>query len=187
MDNYSADEWKPIIGFESYKVNRKGNVINHYGKLLSQCPNKKGYMRVCLNNDSIKSKQFFVHRLVAEAFIPNPNDYPAINHKDKNLANNFAENLEWCTDTYNKRYSQARQVIQYDIYGNQIKCWEAIADIELKLGFSTTNISKCCKGKIKSSNGYIFLYSGDDIQKRLLEVDNRKHKGKTEKRLYELQ
>ena len=187
MDNYSADEWKSIIRFESYKVSRKGNVINHYGKLLSQCPNKKGYMRVWLNNDNIKSKQFFVHRLVAEAFIPNPNDYPTINHKDKNTANNFAENLEWCDDTYNKRYSQARQVIQYDIYGNQIKCWEAIADIELELGFATTNISKCCKGKIKSSNGYIFLYSGDDIQKRLLEVGNRKHKGKTERKLYELQ
>ena len=55
------------------------------------------------------------------------------------------------------------------------------------IGFATTNICKCCKGQIKSSNGYIFLYNGDDIQKRLLEINNRKHKGKTERKLYELQ
>lgn len=184
---YPPDEWKPIIGFESYKVSKEGNIINPYGKLLSQCPNKKGYMRVWLNNDNVKAKQFFVHRLVAEAFIPNPEALPVINHKDENPANNNVENLEWCDDTYNKRYSQARRVIQYDIYGNQIKCWDTISDIETELGFATTNICKCCKGQIKSSNGYIFLYSGDDIQKRLLEINNRKHKGKTERKLYELQ
>ena len=183
---YPIDMWKSIAGFESYKISRKGEVVNNRGKLLSQCPNKKGYMRVWLNNDKIKAKQFFVHRLVAEAFIPNPEILPSVNHKDENPANNNVENLEWCDDTYNKRYSQALQVIQYDIYGNQIKCWDAISDIESELGFATTNISKCCKGQIKSSNGFIFLYKNDSISKRLLEINSRKHKSKSEKNLYEL-
>ena len=184
---YPPDMWKSVVGFESYKVSKNGEVINKDGKLLSQFPNKKGYMRVWLNNDEIKAKQFFVHRLVAEAFIPNTNALPMINHKDENPSNNSVDNLEWCDDTYNKRYSQARQVVQYDIYGNQIKCWDTISDINTELGFATTNISKCCKGKIKSSNGFIFLYEGDDINKRLLEINNRKHRGKTEISLYELQ
>lgn len=184
---YPADLWRPIAGFESYKVSKDGEVINKYGKLLSQCPNRKGYMRVWLNTDEVKAKQFFVHRLVAEAFIPNLNRLPMINHKDENPANNQLSNLEWCDNTYNQRYSHARQVIQYDIYGNQIKCWDAISDISTELGFATTNISKCCKGEIKSSNGFIFLYKGDDINKRLLEISNRKHRNKTERILYELQ
>ena len=183
---YPPDTWKPITGFDLYKVSRNGEIINRYGKLLSQCPNKKGYMRVWLNNSKVKAKQFFVHRLVAEAFIPNPNNFPYINHKDENPANNCVGNLEWCDDTYNKRYSHALKVIQYDVYGNLLKRWEAVSDIESKLGFASTNISKCCKGRIKTINGYIFLYEGDSIHNRLIELNKRKHKGKTESKLYEL-
>lgn len=165
--------WYPIRGFESYKVNQHGDVINSFGKLLSQCPNKKGYMRVWLTNDNIKGKQFFVHRLVAETFIPNPYNYPMINHKDENKSNNSVENLEWCDNTYNQRYSHALKIKQYDLHGIFIKEWNAISDIERDINVPTTNISKCCKGKIKTINGFIFLYEGDSIVDRVQSLSKR--------------
>lgn len=184
---FPQDEWKNITGFENYKISRSGVVHNQYGKPLSQKPNKKGYLRVWLNNEDVKHKQFFVHRLVANAFIPNPTELPFINHKDECKQNNCADNLEWCDNTYNQRYSHALKINQYDVFGNFIKCWDAISDIESSLGFATTSISKCCKGIIKTSNGFIFLYDGDSIQQRLSDLKARKHKGKTEGKLYELQ
>ena len=186
-DNYPTVRWKPVHGFPSYKIGDNGVVLNQYGKPLKFSSNKKGYLKVHLCNESVKHKQHFVHRLVAEAFIPNPNNLPFINHKDECKQNNSWNNLEWCDNAYNQRYSHALKINQYDVFGNFIKCWDAISDIERSLGFYTTNISKCCKGIIKTSNGYIFLYDGDSIKQRVSELKTRKHKGKTECRLYELQ
>lgn len=185
-DFYPPGEWKTVTDFENYKVSKYGIVHNKYGKPLLQKPNKKGYLRVWLNNENVKHKQFFVHRLVANAFIPNPTGLPHINHKDECKQNNNVDNLEWCDNNYNQRYSHALKINQYDVFGNFIKCWDAISDIERSLGFPTTNISKCCKGLIKTSNGYIFLYDGNNIQQRLSDLKNRKHKSKSEKSLYEL-
>ena len=170
--------WKDIEGFESYQVSNLGNIRNPYGKLLSQSPNRKGYMRVWLSNNEIKHKQFFVHRLVAKAFIPNINNYSQINHKDVNTQNNCVDNLEWCNNTYNQRYSNAISIIQYSILGETIKVWGAISDINKELGIPSTNICKCCKGQILTINGYIFLYQGDNINNRLLKLLTRKHKSK---------
>lgn len=174
--------WKPIPEFESYKISTYGRVKNPYGKILAQGSNKKGYKHVYLNNETKKHKHSFVHRLVAFAFIPNPNNLPQINHKDKKCDNNHVENLEWCDNTYNQRYSNAKQIVQYDINGNLLKFWNAISDIQKELGIPSTNVSKCCKAKIKTINGFIFLYKGEDISKRLTELKTRKHRSK-----YELQ
>ena len=173
-------KWKNIKGFEGYMVSDKGVVINPYGRALKQASNKKGYLGVWLTNGEIKHKFFRVHRLVAEAFIPNPLNLPQVNHKDQNPANNCVDNLEWCNNTYNQRYSNAVAICQYSIDGIPLKRWEAIADICRELGIPTTNVSKCCKGKIKTINGFIFLYDGDDIYKRLLELKKRKHRSKSE-------
>ena len=174
--------FKHIENFEGYSISATGVVLNPYGKVLKQVPNKKGYLCVFLNNKEKKHKQFFVHRLVASAFIPNPNNYPQINHKDRNPSNNNVDNLEWCNNTYNQRYSNAKQIVQYDINGNLLKFWNAISDIQKELGIPSTNVSKCCKAKIKTINGFIFLYKGEDISKRLTELKTRKHRSK-----YELQ
>ncbi len=183
--NYPPDKWKPIKGYNSYMVSSNGTVINKYNKPLIQKPNKKGYMRVWLYNDGGR-KQFFVHRLVADAFIPNLNSLPMVNHKDEDCRNNNVDNLEWCDDRYNKRYSQAIKVNQYDICGNFIKSWDVISDIESELNIPTTNISKCCKGSIKTINGFIFLYKDGNIAERLASLSTRKHKSKTEGGVYEL-
>ena len=170
--------WKNIKDFESYQISSLGHIRNPYGKLLKQSPNKKGYMRVWLSNNKIKHKQFFVHRLVAQAFIPNTNKYPQINHKDTNTQNNCVDNLEWCDNIYNQRYSNALSVVQYSSPGDIIKTWSAISDISRELNIPSTNICKCCKGQILTINGYIFLYKGKNIRNRLLKLSNRKHKSK---------
>lgn len=103
-------------------------------------------MRVWLSNNEVKHKQFFVHRLVAIAFIQNVNNYSQINHKDVNTQNNCVDNLEWCNNTYNQRYSNAISIIQYSILGEIIKVQNAISDINRELNIPSTNISKCCKG-----------------------------------------
>ena len=113
MDNVI---WKPVVGYEGlYEVSNTGlvkslgNSITHKTPHLLKIRNngRCGYCRVQLYKNGI-SKMKSVHRLVAEAFIPNPNDYPLINHKDEDVTNNHIDNLEWCTASYNYQYSYKR-------------------------------------------------------------------------------
>ena len=107
------EEWKDIKNYEGlYQISSLGRVkslpkernngINNE-IILKQCTDKKGYKRVNLYKNK-KSTRVLVHRLVAEAFLNNPNNYPLINHKDENPSNNKVENLEWCTYKYNNNY-----------------------------------------------------------------------------------
>lgn len=116
--------WVPVIGYEGfYEVSDKGNVrsvdrlcnsktAGSYkrcvGKVLRQITTKNGYKRVNLSVNQ-KRKTVFVHRLVAEAFVPNPNHHTIVNHKDENPSNNCADNLEWCTYLYNANYGSRNQ------------------------------------------------------------------------------
>lgn len=112
------EEWRDVKGYEGlYQVSNLGRVKSKSrivkreksdyflnGRILKPCPNNKGYLRVPLCKNGAKETQF-VHRLVAEAFLDNPNNYPIINHKDENCTNNCVENLEWCTYSYNNTYN----------------------------------------------------------------------------------
>lgn len=97
--------WKPIDGFEGiYLISDKGRVKNkNTGKILKLQHDKNGYCVIGLHNHPIHVNRK-VHRLVAKAFIPNPNGLPQVNHKDENKENNSVENLEWCTNKYNVNY-----------------------------------------------------------------------------------
>ena len=99
--------WKPIFDFPRYFISNLGRVRSTYSyKILKLKKCRDGYLKVCLCKN--KSKHYvFVHRLVANAFIANPNRYPIINHKDENKANNCYTNLEWCTHKYNNNYGNS--------------------------------------------------------------------------------
>lgn len=110
--------WKPVLGYEGlYEVSSYGRVKSvdryvkacyekyrlHKGKVLSPAKDRYGYLSVVLSYNG-KHKTITVHILVAQAFIPNPDDLPIINHKDEDKTNNRVENLEWCTAKYNMNY-----------------------------------------------------------------------------------
>ena len=106
--------WKDIEGYEGlYQVSNTGKVKSFRGnkeKILKATVMPHNYRRVQLSKDG-KNRGFFVHRLVAKAFIPNPDNLPIINHKDEDPSNNNMENLEWCTYKYNSNYGTSKQRI----------------------------------------------------------------------------
>lgn len=170
--------WKPVVGFEGlYEVSCLGRVrsldkivrysrgIDNFarrkGKLLSPKVANTGYHEVVLigHNGSRNNKR--VHRLVAEAFIPNPNNYPIINHKDENKLNNLVSNLEWCTVRYNvEEYSKKRNLIyQYDLSGNLIREWNSITRAGESVNGDRTGVQHCCAGKLKTYKNFIWTYA----------------------------
>ena len=107
MKRYDIDlfeVWKPVLDFDGYEVSSYGRIwSNKKHIIMSPGKQKSGYYIVCFQKGG-KSYTKSVHRLVAEAFIPNPNNLPQVNHKDENKGNNTVENLEWCTSEYNINY-----------------------------------------------------------------------------------
>ena len=98
------EEWKNVIGYEGlYEVSSIGNVRNVKRNTLLRFSNNQGYIQVYLYKNGIR-KGFRVHRLIAQAFLPNPNNLPQVNHLDEDKTNNRVDNLEWCTAKYNSNY-----------------------------------------------------------------------------------
>ena len=108
--------WKPVVGYENlYEVSNLGRVKSlkdnkgrYREKIKSSSDNGRGYLNVYLCKNG-KGKRCYIHRLVAEAFLDNPNNYPIINHKDENKQNNHVSNLEWCDYEYNNTYGTCVQ------------------------------------------------------------------------------
>ena len=179
------EEWKPCKGFEEfYEVSNTGKVRSialysakykriirrKYPKELSAETNREGYKRVVLCLYGVHH-HFTVHRLVANAFIPNGNNLPEINHKDENKANNNVTNLEWCSRVYNANYGTnpqrikermqnnhptAIKVNQYSMDGKFIKTWKSQREAARSLGIRGENISRNIKGKYHHAGGYLW-------------------------------
>lgn len=160
--------FRDIPGYEGlYQVSNLGNVKslgngdnnNNVGKerMLKLRKDKDGYLTVFLSIHNYK-KLHKVHRLVALAFLPNPNNYPQINHKDKNRSNNNVDNLEWCTAQYNADYSVSKPVNQYSLDGIYIATYKSIKEASRTTGTDQTGIVDCCKGRLKTSGGFIWKY-----------------------------
>ena len=165
--------WKDIPNYEGlYQVSNLGNIKSlkkGKNKLLKFGVNNKGYYIVNLykNNKGITKK---VHRLVAQVFIPNPNNYPIINHKDENKKNNIIDNLEWCDNKYNLNYGNAKlhriiasgkrmkPIIQLDINNNKIAKYNSIREASRKTNINRWDISNCLKEKQKSTKGFKWRY-----------------------------
>lgn len=147
-----------IKDYPDYSVSNLGNVRNDKtGRILKPGNSGDGYLLVVLYKNG-EHKTCKIHRLVAQAFIPNPLGLPQVNHINEIKSDNRAENLEWCTKQYNIEYSQSKQVEQYDLNGNLIATWKSLAEAERQLGFDKRHISDCCLGRHKTAYGYIWKY-----------------------------
>ena len=141
-----------------YAVTSCGRVYSYKNKkFLTPVANKKGYLRVGLHKNG-KEKKIFVHRLVAQAFIPNPNNLPEVDHIDNDKTHNYVNNLQWITNKDNCRKSNNKPILQFDLNGNFIREWECAADVgaQIKKG-----INDCLKGRKKSAYGSIWKYKND--------------------------
>lgn len=191
---YINEIWKPvivvridgtIIDFTGlYEVSNYGRVkgVDRYnyrfikGKIRSTTVNNCGYVMVSLRKNG-KLYNLLIHRLVATAFLPNPNNYTEVNHKDENKLNNCVDNLEWCSKSYNQNYGtrnniagnkcskilkgkfntkKSKPILQYDLDGNLIKEWPSTAEVKRQLGFATSYIYYCLEGKYKQAYGYLW-------------------------------
>lgn len=160
--------WKDIKDFIGlYQVSNCGRVKRLIGyqckneRILKPRKHKCGYFAVILYKDGV-TKSYSIHRLVAQAFLPNPNNLPQVNHKNENKTDNRVENLEWCDQKYNCQYSFAKTILQFDKQGNFIKEWSSMIEVEKQLGYGKGNISNCCLGKLKSAYGYIWKYKNEE-------------------------
>lgn len=176
----SKEEWKDIVGFEgSYQVSNLGMVrsLAHYvknghgrrlvyGKILKPYKSSHGYLFVALGK---KAKHRSVHRLVATAFIQNPQNLPDVNHKDENKSNNVSSNLEWCNHSYNALYGTCQERLRkykqkaVEMMDKDtkivIKTFESMKIAAESLGIHKEQISDVCRKKRKTAGGYIWRYA----------------------------
>ena len=175
----AVEEWRPVVGYEGlYEVSNKGVVrsldrtINNHlypGKVLA-IKYLKGYAAVHLCDYQHRVKHKTIHRIVAEAFIPNPYNLPEVNHKDENPKNNFVENLEWCTSLYNVRYGtgierrsscKRKPIAKYTKSGEFVASYISATDASKSLckGRKGTGlISTAARGLKPSAYGYRWRY-----------------------------
>ena len=184
FESMEIENWKPVKGFEGiYEVSdlgrvrsidrvvtdSRGRVLPVKGRIMKQNTHYKGYKRLLLSNGEDREHGYFVHRLVAEAFIPNPAGLPEVNHKDENKANNRADNLEWCTHRANSRHGsrgarigawhlqnspRRRAVNQLTMDGQYIQTFPSQAEAARQVGGLQGNIASAIANKKKSAYGF---------------------------------
>ena len=150
--------WKPIKDYEGlYWVSNQGQVKNKHNRILKP-EIRNGYYSVNLCKNG-KMTHFRIHRLVAITFIPNPKNYPMVNHKDENKLNNEASNLEWCTNVYNTHYSKHEDLSVYCLDLDEY--FESASNAAVHTGVCRTSILKCCRGQLQRAGGMLWCYSKD--------------------------
>ena len=186
-DNYEVSNLGRVRSLD--RVDCRGHKIK--GKILKSGNNGHGYLFICLYNGN-KTKQIYIHRLVAMAFIPNLDNLPQINHINENRQDNRVENLEWCDSKYNSNYGshnaklsesakkrelteERRQVL---LKNSMEKCrkvicletgtiYESVRECIRQTGLD--NITHCCKGKYKTAGGYHWMYYDEYLEKENLD------------------
>ena len=180
------EQWRDIKGYEGlYKVSNNGKIYSYYrgGKMMKDAYTVDGYKHINLRKEG-KQKCFLIHRIVALAFIPNPQNLPFVNHKDECKTNNFVciekdgsvnldnSNLEWCTKKYNNNYGTVKQRsrtshLNHKALSKPVLCfmedvfvkeYPSMQEAERQTGIHQANISKCCNGIRKFAGGYIWKY-----------------------------
>lgn len=156
---------KDIKNYEGlYAVTSCGKVWSYRSqKFLSPRVKENGYLEVVLSKDGVK-KAYLIHRLIAETFIPNPDNKPTVNHKDENKSHNYINNLEWMTSAENNAYGSRTQKTCKPVYCIELDkvfnggASEAAKELNIK---SQSNISAVCLGKRKTCGGYHWRYADE--------------------------
>ena len=180
------EEWRDIQGFEGYyQVSNMGRVKSVERtvwdsrgcyrtvseKIRKGRKNIDGYLFLTLHKDG-KKKHCRVNRLVAQAFLPNPDNLPEVNHKNEDKTDNRVENLEWCSHSYNINYGarnkkagkkiaekRSKPVFSVDKESGLIMWWQSAKEAEKYTGIAQSSICACCKGRQKSAGGHIWFYA----------------------------
>ena len=162
-----GEVWRDVKGYEGqYQVSNKGNIQSVErknsrgrkcgGRILKPGYDKNGYLLVSLyKNGKVKTKK--IHRLVLETFIPNPNGFSQVNHKDENPSNNKLSNLEWCDAWYNSNYGTRNERISKKVRAVNIETGDIIrfkstAEAGRK-GYDNSTVSKACRGVYNDGSG----------------------------------
>ena len=154
-----------IKGYEGiYAITSCGKVWSYKTKrFLKTIKTRKGYEKVYLSKgNSVKHPT--IHKLVAMAYIPNPNNLPQINHKDENKENNAVNNLEWCNNRYNSNYGTRNERMAKAKWKKVLcielnRIFDSEKHAERELGIGVSRISECCSGKNKTAGGYHWRYA----------------------------
>ena len=164
------EEMKDIKDYEGeYAITRDGKVWSYKSnKFLKHMLDKEGYHKVNLYKDK-KMKTFRIHRLVAQAFIPNPKGLPQVNHIDEDKSNNYVENLEWCDAKYNMNYGtrteRAAKKLSKPVYCIELdRVFDGSRQAARELDLHNSNIISCCKGRYKTTGGYHWKYAEMSVE-----------------------
>lgn len=170
--NNMEEIWRKIKNYQNYEISNLGRARSlNCGRerILKTRKHPSGYELI-----NIKGKTYKIHKLVAEAFIPNPYDYKEINHKDEDKLNNRVDNLEWCNRKYNCNYGSlpkkvaerfSKPVFLIDIKSElkPMMFFESAMQAERLFGIDHSSIIKCCRGKVKTAGGYEWHYLNKDL------------------------
>ena len=160
---------KDIKGYEGiYAITSCGKVWSYRSnRFLTIQDNGRGYKKIGLYKDG-KAKNHYIHRLVGQAYIPNPDNLPEINHKDEDKSHNWVGNLEWCDFDYNQHYGTRNKriqdtkkkysVAQYTLDEDLVATYISMAEAERQTGISRGSIRYCCMGERKTAGGYHWRY-----------------------------
>lgn len=179
--------WKDIPGWEGYyqasnlgrirSLDRYEEFMNNNGKISTRLRKGRVMKQTIVQNGycvvTLCGKRKYVHRIIAETFIPNPDNLPYINHKSEIKTENSAENLEWCDPKYNVNYGSGKEknskkqknspmkslvVEQYTIDGKLVKVWPSLHEIRRVLNKSISYVQACCRNKAHTAYGFVWKY-----------------------------
>lgn len=175
LEDLPGEEWKEIPeGDGMYLISSLGRVKSfntvrkfgnktriHKGRIIKQFPNWQGYLSCYISNKNGEKINIRIHKWVANLFVPNPNNYPCVNHKDENKQNNDYRNLEHCSYSYNITYGSRKgekdiPVVQYTLHGDFVREFNSTKEASETLNIQSRCTTNCTNGWSKSAGGYVW-------------------------------